>query len=209
MALYSNLAPQLPPLRSLSLYPSAMPLTADGITTSNRQFWSKQRRPLPAIPEPILAPMTQSSTQRPEALLSSSSSKPPPTATPIERVHHNPVPTTRVLSSFMPRVYISSLISTLQIPSILAAFVSHLDWAELHPLFITCKTLREVFRESALRDVVLSRFVPGYSHCLRHRDMNHYQDVQVSMHDLDLLCTSVVHGSSAAARSSNYITHLF
>jgi len=199
MAFYSNPAPQLPPLRPLSLYPPAMPLIADGITPTNRQFSSKQRRPLPAIPEP----MTQSSTQHPPSTTAMSMSR------PTERVHHNPVPTVRVLSSFMPRVYISSLIATLQIPSILATFISHLDWVELHPLFITCKTLREVFRDSALRDVVLSRFVPGYSHCLPHRDMNHYQDVQVSMHDLDLLCTSVLHGCSVVARSSKYITHLF
>jgi len=195
MTLFSNPAPQLPPLRPLNFYPSSVsPLTTDvSITTTNRQFSS---RPLPAIPEPISAPTTQFSTQR--ADLSSSPSwttqELPSTAATPRRVHHNPAPTNRVLSSFMPRMHISTLLSTLQNPSVLAAFISHLDWVELHPLFITCKTLREVFRESALRDVVLSRYVPGYSHCLLSRDMNHYQDVQVSIHDLDLLCTSVFHG---------------
>lgn len=201
-------APQLPPMRPLSYYPSSVsPLTTtgDSITTTNRQFSS--RRPLPDIPEPISAPTTQFSTQRANFLSSSLSrgtQELPFIAPASRRVHHNPVPTTRVLSSFMPRSYNSSILSTLQIPSVLAAFVSHLDWFELHPLFITCKTLRELFRESALRDVVLSRYVPGYTHCLRIRDMNHYQDVQVSIHDLDLLRASALFSSTLIIK----ITHL-
>ena len=203
MAMYTNPVPQLPPLRPLNFYPSSVsPLTTtgDSISTTNRLFSSKIGRPLPAIPEPI----TEFST-RPADRVDSPFSSPswrtqelPSTAPTSRPLLHNPVPTTRVLSSFMPRMSISSLLSTLQIPSILAALISHLDWVELHPLFMTCKTLHEVFRESALRDVVLSRYVQGYSHCLRGRDMNHYQDVQVSIHDLDLLRASALLGSSAA-----------
>ncbi|KIM40513.1 hypothetical protein M413DRAFT_11417 [Hebeloma cylindrosporum] len=196
MALYSNPAPQLPPLRPLNFYASSvaaqMPLTmtGDSIPTTNRPISSKHGRPLPVIPEPISAPTTQFSTQRADFLSSSPSWRTQGLPSTAPSRPHNFAPTTRVLSSFMPRMHHSSLLSTLQIPSILAAFISHLDWVEVHPLFTTCKTFREIFRESALRDVVLSRYVPGYRYCLRGRDMNHYQDVQVSIHDLDLLLIS-------------------
>lgn len=39
-----------------------------------------------------------------------------------------------------------------------------------------------------LRDIVLARFVPGYAIALRQRDLNFYQDISVTMGDLDLLC---------------------
>jgi len=93
----------------------------------------------------------------------------------------------------MPRIYQLSILTTFHIPSIFAAIISYLDWFELHPLFITCKAFRDLFRESSLRDVVLSRYVPGYIHCLRTRDVKYFQDVQISIHDLDLLRTSAFH----------------
>ena len=80
--------------------------------------------------------------------------------------------------------------TTLQYPSILARFIAHIDWLDLYHLLCTCQHIRALFQDTGLRDVILTRYVVGYGHCLRTRDLNHFQDVQISIQDLDLLCTS-------------------
>lgn len=87
-----------------------------------------------------------------------------------------------------------SLLATLQIPSVLAAYILHLDWVDAYPLFVTCKATYHALQQDHLGDVVLARYVPEYWQALRDRHMNEYQRVPVSIHDLDLLCTSAVHG---------------
>jgi hypothetical protein len=83
-----------------------------------------------------------------------------------------------------------TLHTTLQYPSILARFIAHMDWFDLYSLLCTCRHIRDLFQDTSLRDVFLTRYVVGYGHCLRTRDLNHFQDVPISIHDLDLLCTS-------------------
>ena len=85
-----------------------------------------------------------------------------------------------------------TLHSTLQHPSILARLIAHMGWSDLYHLLCTCQHIRDLFRDIGLRDVILTRYVVGYGHCLRTRDLNHFQDVQISIYDLDLLCTSNV-----------------
>ncbi|KAH9481579.1 hypothetical protein JR316_0006106 [Psilocybe cubensis] len=132
-------------------------------------------RPLPAIPEPRRNSQTQ------QRLPSSSTARQSTTVFPV----------VRTLSSFMPRFNSpSSLLALLKNPPILAALLAHMDWVDVYSVLSTCKPLRAIFQDPALRDVVLSRFVPGYAYAVRVRDMNQYQDVQVSVHDLDLLLIS-------------------
>ena len=83
-----------------------------------------------------------------------------------------------------------TLHTTLQHPSILAQLIAHMGWSDLYRLLCTCQQIRDLFRDAGLRDVILTRYVVGYGHCLRTRDLNHFQDVQISIYDLDLLCTS-------------------
>ena len=85
----------------------------------------------------------------------------------------------------------STLHTTLQHPSILSRLIAHMGWSDLYHLLCTCQHIRDLFRDIGLRDVILTRYVVGYGHCLRTRDLNHFQDVQVSIYDLDLLCTSI------------------
>lgn len=80
--------------------------------------------------------------------------------------------------------------TTLQYPSILAQFIAYMDWFDLYHLLCTCQHIRNMFQDTGLRDVILTRYLIGYGRCLRTRDLNHFQDVQISIHDLDLLCTS-------------------
>lgn len=83
-----------------------------------------------------------------------------------------------------------TLVTTLQCPSILARFIAFVDWPDLYHLLCTCQHLRDLFRDTALKDVILARYVVGYGDCLRNRDLNHFQDVEISILDLDLLCAS-------------------
>ncbi|KDR79002.1 hypothetical protein GALMADRAFT_94242 [Galerina marginata CBS 339.88] len=186
-ALYSSTTPQLPPFRHLAFYPShvATQLPPNVVTST------PPPRPLPSAPDKpqpqLPAPIRLSSPYRPVSLSSSSSSFFP--QQPQSRLP--PESRTRVLSSFMPRSpRSSSLLNALQLPSILAALLVHLDWPDVYPLFTTCRSTRDLFRSIPLRDVVLARYVPGYAHALRARDMIHYHDVPVSLHDLDLLLIS-------------------
>lgn len=83
----------------------------------------------------------------------------------------------------------SVLLAVLHSPRTLAAFVAFVAWPDLHSLLSTCSSLRTaLFAHMPTRDVVLSRFVPGFSFCLAHRDMQFFQDVPITVHDLDLLC---------------------
>jgi hypothetical protein len=89
---------------------------------------------------------------------------------------------------FMSLTKTFTLHTTLQHPSILARLIAHMGWSDLYHLLCTCQHIRDLFRDTALRDVILTRYVVGYGHCLRSRDLNHFQDVQISIYDLDLLC---------------------
>lgn len=112
--------------------------------------------------------------------------------TPKFPLSNNPgVQETRIFSSSSIRSPKSStLLTTLRYPSILARFIAFLDWSDLYHLLCTCQCIRDLFRNTGIRDVILSRYVVGYGYCLRNRDPNYFRDVQISIHDLDLLCTS-------------------
>ena len=84
-----------------------------------------------------------------------------------------------------------TLHTILQHPSILARLIAHMGWSDLYHLLCTCQHIRNLFQNTGLRDVILTRYVVGYGHCLRTRDLNHFHDVQISIYDLDLLCTSL------------------
>ncbi|KAF9048441.1 hypothetical protein BJ165DRAFT_1525897 [Panaeolus papilionaceus] len=205
----SSPPPQIPPLRPLSLYPpqlsshltalTASQHSSQGSVNSGRSSMLNSPRsppPLASIPEPNQNTMISHKSPRNLAFPSSASptdglatsrSKPQPRAPRTASTLHS---APRVLSSFMPRTTNSSLTVAIQDPNILSALVAHLDWIDCYPLLITCKALRDLFRHTALRDAVLSRFVPGYAYALRSRGSNQLHNVQLSIRDLDLLLIS-------------------
>lgn len=81
------------------------------------------------------------------------------------------------------------LVLAVDLPRVLSSLVSHLDWPDLLSLLNTCSHCRNIFLEPSLREVILSRLVPGYADALRLRDPTNYHDLPVSLHDLDLLRT--------------------
>jgi len=80
------------------------------------------------------------------------------------------------------------LLQLVQTPRILAQLLCHLDWVTVYTLLCTCKALHDdLFMSMPHLDVLLSRFVPGYAYGVRQRDFGLYQDVPISLHELDLL----------------------
>ncbi|KAF7773353.1 hypothetical protein Agabi119p4_5520 [Agaricus bisporus var. burnettii] len=82
------------------------------------------------------------------------------------------------------------LVLAVDLPQVLSSLVAHLDWPDLLSLLNTCSHCRNIFLAPSLREVILSRLVPGYADALRLRDPTNYHDLPVSLHDLDLLLIS-------------------
>ena len=151
---------------------------------------SQEIPPVIPLDEPTTIPSRKSS----HSLTMSESTLPSTAKVPLSL----PIPSSTIgvqrtcsfFSSLSHHAKALTLRTTLQHPSILARLIAHMGWSDLYHLLCTCQHIRDLFRDTSLRDVILTRYVVGYGHCLRSRDLNHFQDVQISIHDLDLLCTS-------------------
>ncbi|KAJ7227306.1 hypothetical protein GGX14DRAFT_418989 [Mycena pura] len=82
------------------------------------------------------------------------------------------------------------LSSALKHPRIVAVLIEQLSWQTCWALLNSCRDHRDLFSHPPLKVVVLSRFVPGYSECLRHSDPLRLQVVPVTLADLNLLMVS-------------------
>ncbi|KAH7918959.1 hypothetical protein BV22DRAFT_1041326 [Leucogyrophana mollusca] len=78
----------------------------------------------------------------------------------------------------------------LQHPHILARLLHFTPWADFYALASTCVEIRHLWDVRELKDVILSQYVPSYRSALRQRDLLRFQDVDVTLHDLDLLLIS-------------------
>jgi hypothetical protein len=86
-----------------------------------------------------------------------------------------------------PKERRDTLISLINHPKILSQLLQHLDWQDWFALISTCNALRQLFHSPALKDAILSHYVPEYRACLQHRDFRRYQDVHVTLYNLKLL----------------------
>lgn len=143
---------------------------------------SQEKPPVVPLDDSATIPSRKSSLTMSESTLPSTAKVPlclPKTSIGVQRA-----------GSFLSLTKTLTLHTTLQHPSILARLIAHMGWSDLYHLLCTCQHIRDLFRDTALRDVILTRYVAGYGHCLRSRDLNHFQDVQISIYDLDLMRTS-------------------
>lgn len=89
-----------------------------------------------------------------------------------------------------PRVFSSRnnpLLPILKYPQILAHVLTALEWHDFWALSCSARAYRHLPLSQELKDVILARFVPGYRYCLRNRHLERCQDVEITMHDVDLL----------------------
>ncbi|KIM67555.1 hypothetical protein SCLCIDRAFT_1210207 [Scleroderma citrinum Foug A] len=75
-------------------------------------------------------------------------------------------------------------------PRILARLLYFMPWSDLNAFLATCSHIRRIWDNHELRDVILSQYVHGYRHAIRHRDLALFQDVDLTIQDLDLLLLS-------------------
>lgn len=69
-------------------------------------------------------------------------------------------------------------------PTILHCLLSYIAWKEFHAVMRTCRKLRDLFRRSDVKNVVLSWFVPGYR--FESRDQAE-DEVPIDLTDLEAL----------------------
>ncbi|KAJ7126871.1 hypothetical protein C8R44DRAFT_779777 [Mycena epipterygia] len=96
----------------------------------------------------------------------------------------------RTLSSFTPKQARLPLLAAVMHPRIFTSMLAQLSWRACWVLLNSCRDCRNLFSYPELKDVILSRFVPGYAACLRISDPLRLQNVPVSLVDLNLLMIS-------------------
>ncbi|KAI0043813.1 hypothetical protein FA95DRAFT_1545863 [Auriscalpium vulgare] len=96
----------------------------------------------------------------------------------------------RTFSTFIRARPRFSVTNVLQNSAVLHRFLLYAPWEDFRSLAQVSKECMNVFHQPQLKDVVLSRFVPGYSHCLRHADLQAFRVVEVGFLDLDLFMAS-------------------
>ncbi|KAJ7158631.1 hypothetical protein C8R46DRAFT_1109737 [Mycena filopes] len=96
-----------------------------------------------------------------------------------------PRPTVRATSTRQ-----CTLLAVVNQPRILVSLLSQSSWRACWALLNTCRGCRDFFSSPQLRDVILCRFVPGYSICVRISNPLRLQNVPVTLADLNLLMIS-------------------
>jgi hypothetical protein len=212
----SKQAPQLPPLKSFSFYPAHVAkLAIAGVDTTTVTAKPAKRqssfqnmnlnRPLPQppalVPTPHRRPAMATAHNGPSPSPPTPTSLRPSTSASNSKPRVLPTPpalASRSSSNFFSRPNLTPLVFALQESNVLHAVLWQLEWSDSFSLFTCCKRLFTLFESIPLRDVILSRFIPEYTQCLRERDIRFFKDIPFSVIDLDLLrkspCHSLVQG---------------
>ncbi|TEB25173.1 hypothetical protein FA13DRAFT_1756658 [Coprinellus micaceus] len=190
----SKQAPQLPPLKSFSFYPAHVAkLAIAGVDTTTVTAKPAKRqssfqnmnlnRPLPQppalVPTPHRRPAMATAHNGPSPSPPTPTSLRPSTSASNSKPRVLPTPPAlhdRSSSNFFSRPNLTPLVFALQESNL---FPVHLLQTPVHPV-----------RVNSLRDVILSRFIPEYTQCLRERDIRFFKDIPFSVIDLDLLLVS-------------------
>ncbi|KAJ7761900.1 hypothetical protein DFH07DRAFT_771219 [Mycena maculata] len=153
--------------------------------------------PDPAVDEPLqrppMPPHRLPSFKRESAGSDADSGKMGPPSPKLVRVRSTLVqkgPRTVTLSTFTAKLARTPLLALVKHPHILASLLAQLSWRACWDLLSTCRDCRNFFSCPELKDVILSRFVPGYQACIRISDPLRLQTVPVTLSDLHLLMIS-------------------
>lgn len=152
-------------------FPRTPSLTSSDGTSGSSELDFPLKKALPAIPTP--------EGKRPDSFARIS----------FVDAHASESRRSRALSSFMvaPSRLSRSFITALKHPNVLACLLEYLPWTYFYSLTSTSREFRHILRIPALKDVVLSQYVPGYKSFLATRDLHRFQDVPTTMSHLDLL----------------------
>jgi hypothetical protein len=79
-----------------------------------------------------------------------------------------------------------SLQNILSSPRILDYILSLVSYGDFFALTATCSELRDLMQEPALKDAILSHFLPGFRSLLRTKTPELFVDVRVTVGDLNV-----------------------
>lgn len=114
-------------------------------------------------------------------------------ATPARSTPNATSPIARFSSTDSTSKAFSLLLPILSNSRTHAALVSFLDWPSTLALLNSCKDFRSLFDLfPEIRDMILSRYVPGYAFAVASRDHQRVYNVPISLQDLTLLGTSLL-----------------
>lgn len=71
-------------------------------------------------------------------------------------------------------------------PRILDCLLSFIPYGDFNALTSSCPELRDLMQEPALKDIILSYFLPGFRSLLRSKTPELFVDVRVSVSDLNV-----------------------
>ncbi|KAF8440403.1 hypothetical protein L210DRAFT_3760580 [Boletus edulis BED1] len=157
----------------LAMDPYSVPSLTHSDASSSSSDPSLEERPLPPIPS-----LTVYRGMKPAPDFHSLTARPKPSAPLVKsrawrKMHRNAV-------------------LALQQPPLLARLLHFTNWEDLFALFTTCSGIRHLWRSRDIRDVILSHCLPFYRTALRQRDLSALQYIDVTLHDLHLLCSSIL-----------------
>lgn len=165
--------------------PSLTNSDASSSSSSSSSPPSVKDRPLPALPHEL--PRTRSNLQIVQDLQKFIHDPPrqlnPVLASPLK-------PYASLVKSKARRNMHRGVVLALRQPRLLARVLHFTTWDDLYALFATCSGIRRLWASRDVRDVILSRYLPGYREALRLRDLSALHPVDVTLHDLHLLCLS-------------------
>lgn len=168
------------PLRN-STPPTPNPIQRSGSAGPSTPEQQRTRPPRPPLP-PVLGGdpnETQGSTQDGLSIISRTTYYTQRSAPGRAR--------SRTTSAFLRDCHESWVYVLCSRPKILSSLLQYIDFAEFHALCCTSKPMRNILDvDLAVRDVILSRFVPGYRWGQAQLPMGH-KDIRVDLRDLEAL----------------------
>ena len=94
-------------------------------------------------------------------------------------------------SAFRPRepsppFALPSLQTILEHPRILDSLLSFISFGDFNALTSSCLELRNLMDKTALKNSILSHFLPGYHSLLRFKSPDRFFDVRITISDLNV-----------------------
>ena len=173
--------------------PSAVPSLSNSLSTTPESDELRElrlsfpRRPLPTPPTGAQMIQRKQPQPAPAILPTYMSSAAPAHVPPVNRIQSQTRRATG--SSFYGRMHSAGLATISAKPRIVAHLLDHLTWNDFHALSSASHTLRRIFLDPAIKDVVFSHFVPGYRRALSLKDKRVWEDtIRLDYGDLGLFC---------------------
>lgn len=187
--LHANHHPSLTPsLVFLVASAAALVVVLDDVSPPSLPMAAAGGVSLARLPEPQVIPISPKGRERPLPSLPSTAMKSKaPSMKFDEKTRLSAVVAGKRRAAPIPSIAPSDGIRRMLNNTVILSRLSAVTpWPSFQALISTCKEFRQIFARPELRDVILSRFVPGYKLCLGNRDLAELS-VDITIEDINLL----------------------